>query len=108
LRRNLQPMEMDEIIIRKESRRTKSKQMEEPYYLNENIEVFKYIMNQIAKEVPSDYEKFLSSSYTNNMIKEFLFPSVFKVLEMYRHQNDFKIAGSKSLLNPWNDHFKHP
>lgn len=101
LARNLQKMEEEKIIFKGNPRITKNNQKELPYYIIEDINIFGFIVGQLAEteEYVKELEKFLSSKYTNNIIKKFYFLSAYNVLPKNILQSDFKIKASKSLLN---------
>ncbi|MGE4379656.1 MAG: hypothetical protein AB7E62_01770 [Methanothrix sp.] len=101
LARNLQSMEKANVIFKKDSRKTKNNQNEVPYCIIEDIDNFGYIVGQLAgmNNYTEELKTFLSSKYTDNIIKEFSFLSMYNKLPKEILQSDFKIKASKSLLN---------
>jgi len=101
LARNLQSMEKANVIFKKDSRKTKNNQNEVPYCIVEDIDNFCYIVGQLAgmNNYTEELKTFLSSKYTDNIIKEFSFLSMYNKLPKEILQSDFKIKASKSLLN---------
>jgi hypothetical protein len=71
-KRYLHPMENENVIVRDGTRKTESNQNEIPYHIAENIDIFGSIVRQLVKEevCAKKHSEFLSSNYTNNIIKK--------------------------------------
>ncbi len=99
--RNLKALKDEKNILYSDNRRmTNRYQIEQPYYISMELNVFENIFKSLIDNKHAEQlTRFLGSKYTDSIIKEFGFLSVYEKVEEYLQLVEFRKLASEPLLN---------